>query len=323
MALNTDQTTAAATVSPFRSVVALAGGVGGAKFADGLAQCLPPGTLTVIVNTGDDFRHYGLTICPDLDTVTYTLGGVANVVNGWGLADDSQQMLGMMRRYGDEAWFGLGDKDIATHLLRTQWLAGGQSLTEVTQRLAAGLGIRSTILPMSDSPAPTLIDTVEYGVLPFQEYFVRYRWQPTVRHVIIDHAARPTVAALSALDKADLVVICPSNPLLSIEPLLKIGYRDALARRTVPCVAISPLIGGEAIKGPAAKLMTELGLEANANGIAAYYGNLIDGLLIQHGDVVQTSAGQRIIPADIIMRSVPDRARLAQELLMECVTWIT
>jgi LPPG:FO 2-phospho-L-lactate transferase len=324
MALEILKTTGTTTTrSAFRSVVALAGGVGGAKFADGLAQCLPPGALTVIVNTGDDFQHYGLTICPDLDTVTYTLGGVANVVNGWGLTDDSQQMLGMMRRYGDEAWFGLGDKDVATHLLRSQWLREGQTLSEVTQRLAAGLGITSKILPMSDDPAPTLIDTVEYGILPFQEYFVRYRWQPTVKRVILDSTARPTAAALAAVEAADLIVICPSNPMLSIEPLLKIGFRDALTRRKAPCVAISPLVGGQAIKGPAAKLMTELSLESSANGIAHYYGDLIDGLMIQTGDVVDTGTGLHVIAADIVMHSIPDRARLAQELLTELLTWDT
>ncbi len=307
----------------FRSVVALAGGVGGAKFADGLAQCLPAGALTVIVNTGDDFQHYGLTICPDLDTVTYTLGGVANSVNGWGLTDDTQQMLGMMRRYGDEAWFGLGDKDIATHLLRSQWLHEGRSLTEIIQRLAKGLGISARILPMSDDAAPTMIDTVEYGILPFQEYFVRYRWQPTVRRIILENTARPTVAALAAIESADLIVICPSNPLLSVEPILKIGFREALAKRRAPCIAISPLVGGQAIKGPAAKLMTELGLESSANGIAHYYGDLIDGLMVQTGDSVDAVAGQRAIFADIVMHSISDRARLAQELFTELLTWTT
>ncbi len=217
-----------------KSIVALAGGVGGAKFADGLARCLPPGALTVIVNTGDDFRRYGLAISPDLDTVTYTLGGLAHPVNGWGIEGDTQQMIGMLRRYGDDAWFGLGDKDLATHLLRSQWLAEGATLTQVTRRLSQALGIASVILPMSDDPAATEVDTVEYGVLPFQEYFVRYRWQPTVRQVLIGTAARPSERALAALDTANLIVVCPSNPMLSIEPILSCGFRAPLAARRVP-----------------------------------------------------------------------------------------
>ncbi len=295
--------------------MALAGGVGGAKFADGLAQCLPPGVLTVIVNTGDDFRHYGLAISPDLDTVTYTLAGLANPVNGWGLDGDTAQMLGMLRRYGDDAWFGLGDKDVATHLLRTQWLAGGSTLTEVTCRLTQALGIQSMILPMSDDPAPTTVDTVEYGILPFQEYFVKYRWQPTVKRVLLDSTARPTVAAVAALERADLIVIAPSNPILSIEPILKAGFMELIAARRVVCIAISPIVDGQALKGPAAKLMIEMGLESSANGIVRYYENekLIDGIVIQTGDQVDRI---RALATDVVMHSVPDRARLAQEVLI-------
>ena len=298
----------------FRSVVVLAGGVGGAKFADGLAQCLPPGALTVIVNTGDDFRQYGLAISPDLDTVMYTLAGLANPVNGWGLDGDTTQMLGMLRRYGDDAWFGLGDKDLATHLLRTQWLAEGLTLTDVTCRFTQALGIASAILPMSDDPAPTLVDTVEYGILSFQEYFVKYRWQPTAKQVVIDSAARPTAAASAALEQAELILIAPSNPVLSIEPILKGGFMELLAARQVPCIAISPIVNGQALKGPAVKLMIEMGLESSANGIAAYYGKekLIDCLVIQSGDRVD---GTRTLATDIVMHSVSDRARLAQEVI--------
>ncbi len=302
------------TTTDFRSVVALAGGVGGAKFADGLAQCLPPGALTVIVNTGDDFRQYGLAISPDLDTVMYTLSGLANPVNGWGLEGDTNQMLGLLRRYGEDVWFGLGDKDLATHLLRTHWLANGLTLTEITCRLAQALGIESAILPMSDDPAPTLVDTLEYGILPFQEYFVKYRWQPTVKRVVIDSAARPTVAVVDALERADLIVIAPSNPMLSIEPILKTGVRERIAARRVLCIAISPIVDGQALKGPAAKLMIEMGLESSANGIALYYGNekLIDGIVVQTGDHID---GLHALATDVVMHSIPDRARLAQEVL--------
>ncbi len=317
---------------PFRSVLALAGGVGGAKLADGLARTLPPGALTVIVNTGDDFRHYGLAISPDLDTVMYTLGGVANAVNGWGLEGDTAQMLGMMRRYQGDAWFGLGDKDLATHLLRTQWLAQGISLTEITRRLSQALGITSAVLPMSDDPIPTMIHTVEYGTLPFQEYFVRYRWQPTLKPtqlampgdlpnspITFDGSAHPSDAVLTAFKNADLIVICPSNPMLSVDPILNVaGVRDLLARRTVPCVAVSPLIGGQAVKGPAAKIMAELGLEVSSNGIARYYGDLIDGLVIDVNDAAQA---KHILSTDILMRTVEDRVRLAKEVMAWPQNW--
>jgi len=298
----------------FRSVVVLAGGVGGAKFADGVAQCVVPGALTVIVNTGDDFRRYGLAISPDLDTVMYTLSRLAHPVNGWGLDGDTTQMLEMLRRYGDDAWFGLGDKDVATHLLRTQWLADGLTLTEATRRLAQGLGIASTILPMSDDPAPTRVDTVEYGMLSFQEYFVKYRWQPTVKQVMIDSAARPTAAAVAAVEGAELILIAPSNPILSIEPLLTAGFRGLITARQVPCIAISPIVNGQALKGPAAKLMIEMGLESSANGVARYYGKekLIDGIVVQRGDRVDEICR---LETDVVMHSVPDRARLAQEVL--------
>jgi LPPG:FO 2-phospho-L-lactate transferase len=249
----------------------------------------------------------------------YTLGGVANVVNGWGLEGDTQQMLAMLRRYGDEAWFGLGDKDVATHLLRTQWLAGGVSLTEVTRRLAAGLNIPAKILPMADQPAPTMIHTVERGVLPFQEYFVRHRWQPTIARLeYLNAGVQPTVEATAALATADLIVICPSNPLLSVEPILSIGYRALLEKRSVPCIAVSPLIGGQAVKGPAAKIMTELQMDASANGVARYYGDLIDGIVIQTGETVEAP---RALRTDILMHDVPDRARLAVEILGWVAGW--
>ncbi len=316
-----------------KSVVALAGGVGGAKLADGLARCLPPGVLTVIVNTGDDFRHYGLAISPDLDTVMYTLGGVANNVNGWGLEGDTQQMLGMMRRYADAAWFGLGDKDLATHLLRTQWLAEGITLTEVTQRLSAALGIHSRILPMSDEAMPTLINTVEYGQLPFQEYFVRYHWQPTLKPgqidgqdllpIQFDGEAYASPQVLDALRGADLIIVCPSNPLLSIMPILEtVGFQEVLAVRKAPCIAVSPLIDGKAVKGPAAKLMAELNMPVSAQGVLEfyhkYYDNVLDGIVIDSADQVDA---ERVLSTDILMQSLEDRTRLAKELLEWVTRW--
>ena len=300
-------------------VVALAGGVGGAKLADGLARILPPGALTVIVNTGDDFRHYGLHVSPDLDTVMYTLAGLAHPVNGWGVADDTRQMIEMMKVYGDDAWFGFGDRDLATNLLRTQMLADGMSLSQATQNLTQRLGIPSHILPMTDQPVATMVDTVKQGVLKFQEYFVKYRWQPVVKRVWYEGAesARPAPGLLEALAAATVIVICPSNPILSIEPILRVqGVRAALESRRVPRIVVSPIVAGAALKGPAAKLMDELGLSASVVGIADYYGALIDGIMIdeQDRDSIQ-QVKQATLVSDIVMRDVADRVRVAREAL--------
>jgi LPPG:FO 2-phospho-L-lactate transferase len=298
-------------------IVAFAGGVGGAKLADGLMRSLPPGALTVIVNTGDDFTHYGLSISPDLDTVMYTLSGLADPVKGWGLVDDTREMIGMMQRYGDEAWFGLGDRDMATHLLRTQALSQGKTLSDVTTWFATQLNIPVRILPMSNERVATIVETVEYGTLAFQEYFVRYRWQPTVSKLRYEGAdrARPSPGLLEIIEQATGIVICPSNPLLSIEPILQIlGVRTALECRRVPCVAISPIIAGQAVKGPAAKLMAELGLDASVAGVASYYGNLIDGLVIDEADR-NIQIPQHVLVTDAWMRSIDDRVRLAKEVL--------
>lgn len=301
------------------NIVALTGGVGGARFADGLAAILPPGSMTVIVNTGDDFHRYGLAISPDLDTVMYNLAGLSHPVNGWGLEGDSQQMLSMMRRYGDDAWFGLADKDLATHLLRTQWLHSGSTLTQVTHKLSEALGVTNTILPMSDAPAPTLVDTVEHGILPFQEYFVRYGWQPTVKQVQVARGVPSTEQAKKALNTADMIIICPSNPVLSILPILEVeGYRPLIENRRGPCIVISPLIQGQAVKGPAAKLMIEIGLEASAQGIWDYYRNVADGIVIDSADSV---TGVRALKTDILMRDVADRARLAKEVVEWTLGW--
>jgi LPPG:FO 2-phospho-L-lactate transferase len=304
-------------------VVAFAGGVGGAKLAHGLAQVLAPEQLTVVVNTGDDFIHYGLAISPDLDTVMYTLAGLADPVNGWGLAGDTRQMIGMLERYGDDAWFGLGDKDVATHLLRTMRLADGQSLSQVTAGLASALGIRVCLLPMSDNRVSTIVETVGHGTLAFQEYFVRHRWQPVVKALRYEGADRavPAPGLLDIINSADAIVLCPSNPMLSIEPILQVpGIREALERRRVPCVAVSPIIGGQAVKGPAAKLMKELGLDASVAGVAAYYGKLIDGLVI---DTVDRGVQivQRLLVTNTWMKTIEDRMRLANEILEWMESW--
>jgi LPPG:FO 2-phospho-L-lactate transferase len=298
-------------------VVALAGGVGGAKLADGLARSLPAGALTVIVNTGDDFTRYGLKISPDLDTVMYTLAGLADPVNGWGLAGDTLQMIGMLQGYGDDAWFGLGDKDVATHLLRTQALSSGKTLSQVTAQLAAALGISAKLLPMSDQPVSTIVETTDQGTLAFQEYFVRHHWQPVVKRLRYEGAAaaHPAPGLLEALDDATLIVICPSNPLLSIEPILQVaGVRDALVRRKAPCVAVSPIIAGQAVKGPAAKLMAELNLDASVAGVAEYYGNLIDSLVVDTADQ-NAAIPQRMLATNTLMQTLADRSRLAAEIV--------
>jgi LPPG:FO 2-phospho-L-lactate transferase len=307
-----------------KNVVALAGGVGGAKFAHGLALQLPPGNLTVVVNTGDDFVHYGLNISPDLDTVMYTLAGVANPVTGWGLVNESWQMAEMMKTYGENVWFNLGDRDLATHLLRTNALRSGDTLTTVTQRLSSALGIQSHILPATDDTIATIVETKELGTLNFQEYFVKHRWQPTVTSITFkgENTARTTDAVKDAINEADLIVICPSNPMLSIEPLLKpAGLRARIESRQVPCVVISPLIGGKAVKGPTDKLMKELNLPATQTGIARYYDGLIDGLVIDVADAHERKAvqeqfhGLSLLAEKTLMQNEEDRAALAASVL--------
>jgi LPPG:FO 2-phospho-L-lactate transferase len=301
------------------NVVALAGGVGGAKLALGLSRILSPDRLTVVVNTGDDFCRYGLAISPDLDTVTYTLAGIVNPEFGWGLAGDTTCTLDTLAQLGEDTWFKLGDRDLATHLLRTGWLSEGHTLTEVTRRLCVKFGIAHSLLPMADTPIRTMVDTVEYGWLEFQEYFVRYHWQPTIRHLDYQGAevASLTPQVMSALTNAALVVICPSNPLLSIAPILAVpGVRDAVAAR--PCVAVSPIIAGQAVKGPAAKIMHELGWSVSAPAVADYYGLLLDGFVLDEQDVPQYSESDfkcRLLVANTVMKNDQDKIRLAHEVL--------
>ena len=300
-------------------VVGLVGGIGGAKLALGLSRLLAPDWLAFVGNVADDFELYGLHISPDLDTVMYTLSGVANPETGWGVQGDTWQMLTMLEQYGEEAWFRLGDKDMATHLLRTHWLAQGLSLTQVTARLASALGVVHRLLPVTNDPVSTMVDTVEWGTLAFQEYFVRHRWQPVARKVWFKGAAeaRMTEEAREALETADLIVICPSNPVLSIEPILSVrGVREALRARKGRCVAVSPLIGERAIKGPAAKLMPELGLDISPVGISRYYEGLLDGLVI---DVADRAYGSQlnvpVLATQILMMTMNDKVRLASEVL--------
>lgn len=301
-------------------IAALAGGVGGARLANGLAQILNPGELTVIVNTGDDFVYTGLHICPDLDTVTYTLAGINDPINGWGLAHETWTVLTLLDKLGHPIWFKLGDRDLATHIERTRLLQLGFSLTEVVDSLSYHLGIKHKILPMTDDPVQTQINTEEFGLLSFQEYFVKHKFQPKVKNIefsgITD--AHLTESVKTCLEQSDLVLFCPSNPFVSINPILSIpGVRELVSKKTV--VAVSPLINGKTIKGPASKMMVELGMQPSSLNIANYYGPLLTGFVLDYADHDDASPIRQcgIIPleSDILMNSLSSQARLAREVI--------
>lgn len=299
-------------------VVAFAGGVGGAKLAAGLQACLPPGSLTVIVNTGDDFEHWGLTICPDLDTVLYNLAGINDPEQGWGRADETFHTLATMKSLGAESWFRLGDSDLALHLRRTQWLKQGLSLTEVTHRLSHTFGIPSRILPMCDTPVRTLVHTAE-GDLPFQQYFVRRRCQPEVIDLSYVGAAESRMSdeVLEALEAADLVLFCPSNPYLSIDPILSVGgLRRKLRRLPVPVVAVTPIVSGKALKGPAAKLMRELGFMASPITVADHFDGLLDGFVLDQQDaVLKNAVALPVLVTDTVMGDLESKRELARQVV--------
>lgn len=306
-------------------VVLLAGGVGGAKLAYGLAQVLPPEDLTVIVNTGDDTWLYGLRICPDLDTIMYTLSGLVDPVNGWGVVGDTGYVLDALKRYGEESWFRLGDQDIATHIIRTRWLHAGHRLTEVTTRLTRSLGIPQQILPMTDTSIATMVETLEYGELDFQTYFVRYRWQPTVKRLRFAGIETATLSdeVREAVGVCDIFIIGPSNPWLSIDPIMAVpGMRELILERNIPRVVISPIVGGEAIKGPAAKLMGELGFRASAEAVAHYYGELINGFVYDKMDSLLSIPQLRLLRCETIMKSDEDKVRLARTMLEWIKEWL-
>lgn len=299
-------------------VVALAGGVGGAKLAAGLQEVLAPGALTVIVNTGDDFDHWGLTICPDLDTVVYNLAGIQNPETGWGCAGETFVALGAMERLGGEDWFRLGDQDLATHLRRSEWLRQGIRLTEVTERLRRTLGIPSAVYPMSDQPVHTLVHTDE-GDLPFQHYFVRRRCEPCVMDLTYVGAETATLsdAAHQALLDADMIVFCPSNPFLSIDPILSVkGVRRLLRRLEAPKVAVAPIVGGRAIKGPAAKMMLEMGKEVSPRTVAMHFDDLLTGFVVDSADAaLAPGLSMATLVTDTLMTDQASKARLAHAIL--------
>lgn len=298
-----------------RRIVALAGGVGGAKLAHGLAQVLAPEDLTVIVNTGDDFEHLGLTICPDLDTVCYTLANLANPETGWGRKDETWNAISNIEKLGGDSWFRLGDSDLATHIERTRRLRDGQTLTQVTKDFCEAWGIKHKILPMSDSPIRTMVDTDE-GELAFQEYFVHRRCEPRVKSFRFDgvDGAEPAVSVKEAVESADVIVICPSNPWVSIDPILKV-----IKKIDKPIVAVSPIIGGKAIKGPAAKMFAELNIEPSALAVAKHYQNVLDGFVL---DTVDSDLEDEIkklnmktLTTNTLMNNLADKTRLAEDVL--------
>jgi LPPG:FO 2-phospho-L-lactate transferase len=302
-------------------IVALAGGVGGAKMAQGLQAALPPGDLTVVVNTADDFELYGLSISPDLDTVMYTLGGIADPVNGWGVAGDTRKTLDAIARYGEEPWFLLGDQDFATHILRTERLRAGMPLSAVTRQFSEALGIQSLVVPMSDDRVATLVETPA-GTLEFQDYFVGRRQSDDVLGVTFAgiERARAHPDALAAIREADAVVIAPSNPIVSIAPILATpGLREALADTAAPIVAVSPIVGGHALKGPAAQMLATLGHEVSALGVARLYADVVDGLVIDEVDRELGHSiellGPRVMVTATVMGDEADRRRLAGEVL--------
>jgi LPPG:FO 2-phospho-L-lactate transferase len=298
-------------------VLALCGGVGGAKLALGLYHMLGP-KLTVMVNTGDDFEHLGLKISPDLDTVLYTLGGIADPRRGWGRAQETWAFMEALGVLGGQTWFRLGDRDLALHVQRTEWLRHGNTLSSFTAYAAQKFGILARIVPMSDQVVRTMVVTDE-GELAFQRYFVERRCEPVVRSIRFEGASQalpaPGILELLATSSLRKIVICPSNPYLSVDPILAVpGLRQALAATPAPVVAVSPIISGQAVKGPTAKIMTELGRTVTNASIAAHYRGLIDGLVIDEDDAAdRCRLDLPVLTTRTVMRSIADRERLAEE----------
>jgi LPPG:FO 2-phospho-L-lactate transferase len=301
-------------------VVAFSGGIGGAKLALGLYQTLPPNSLMVVCNAGDDFAHLGLSISPDLDTVLYTLAGIANPETGWGRADETWTFMQALEQLGGETWFRLGDADLAMHVERTRRLTAGDSLSAISDDFRRHLAVRARLVPMCDEPVRTMVRTQE-GILPFQRYFVERRCEPKVSGFEFQGVgdARPTPALREALgsERLEAVVICPSNPFISIDPILAVpGMRAAIAACRAPVVAVSPIIGGRAVKGPTAKMMAELGLPASARAVAEHYGGLLDGFVLDVADADQARAIEvPCLSTQTLMRSEDDKRTLASEVL--------
>lgn len=298
------------TLQP-HNVTALSGGVGGARLLHGLAAVLSPEALTIIANTGDDFEHWGLRVCPDVDTILYTLAGVGHVTRGWGLADETFQTLERVAKLGGPDWFRIGDRDLATHLTRAGLLAQGKSLAEVTDHLRRHLGVAQRILPMSNHPRPTIIHTPDHGPLIFQDWFVLHRARPSSAQISFEGTPEAAPGVLEAIQQADVVIFGPSNPFVSIDPILSLdGVRESLAAKTV--VAVSPIVGGKAVKGPLAEMLLQRGKTPSPQAIVDHYQGLLSGIVIERGD---TPPDIPHLSTDTVMRSLDDRQALAKSTL--------
>ena len=302
-------------------IVALAGGVGAAKFLRGLVDLVAPETLTIISNTGDDLERFGLHISPDIDIVAYTLAGLVDEERGWGIRGDTFEGLAMLQRYGEAGWFNLGDRDLATHILRTERLRAGESLTGITKSFCQALNVRSRILPMCDQVVPTLIRTPA-GLFHFQEYLVQRGGREEVLEVIFQgvEQARPAAGVCAALAQAEGILICPSNPIISIGTILAVpGMRQAIVDSPAPVVAVSPIVAGKTLKGPADLMLRGLGLEVSACGVAQYYGDLLHGMVIDTQDAgLQprlADMGLRVEVTNTVMRSLEDKRALSRTAL--------
>ena len=303
-------------------VVALSGGVGGAKLALGLNTVMASDDLTLIANTGDDFQFHDLHVSPDIDTLVYTLSGKSDEVRGWGLAGETWGFMEALGELGGEAWFNLGDHDLAMHVLRTEKLRQGISLSAITADVRQALGIAAHILPMSDQAVPTIVHTVEHGPLSFQRYFVERRAEPAVTGFTFEgvDAARPAPGLLDALAAADRIIICPSNPFISIDPVLAVrGVRDALANASAPVIAVSPIVAGDAIKGPTAKMFREMGTEPSVQAVAARYQDIVNLMIIDEQDLAAVkdvqALGLGVVTAQTVMRTLADKTALAETAL--------
>jgi LPPG:FO 2-phospho-L-lactate transferase len=308
------------------NVVALAGGVGGAKLADGLAQVLQPDHLAIIVNTADDFTHLGLRISPDLDTVCYTLAGVANPETGWGRINETWNVFESLKKMGMPDWFQLGDTDLATHLVRSIRLSEGRKLSQITQDFCELWGVNIKVFPMSDEDIQTRVYANE-GDMEFQEYFVHRRCEPIVHGFSFEGAekAKPAPGVLDAINQGDVIIICPSNPWVSIDPILSVpGIKAALENHLV--IAVSPIIGNKTVKGPAAKMFTEMGIKPSALSVATHYGNIIDCLVLDNSDVALerelNELGFHTLITDILMHDRSDRGRLAKEIISNIIEYV-
>jgi LPPG:FO 2-phospho-L-lactate transferase len=303
-------------------VVALSGGVGGAKLAFGLNRMIASDDLTIIANTGDDFCHHGLPVSPDIDTLIYTLSGLNDDVRGWGLRDETWAFMGALEKLGGETWFNLGDRDLAMHVLRREALDKGQSLSTVTEYFRRTLGISARILPMSDTSVSTIVETVEEGLLPFQRYFVQRQSLPKVTGFRFEGVAQalPPSGLLTAIQEADRIVICPSNPFISIDPILAVpGIRHSLIEASAPVIAISPIVNGEAIKGPTAKMFRELGFTPSPSAVAEKYKDFLNVMVIDESDAETSNMckinGVEVELAQTVMRTDADKVALAEYIL--------